>query len=153
MSYSSELVTRINNEAEMYSRLVCRIVSKSLHRLEKQNKPIRIDNIILNTWGEHYDPNYWNIVHYGYRYENDPWNVRNRNIYNSNMLIGFQRAQLYLKQKSIILLDISDHLKSDNIIIVIAKEGMPIKGQGILWHGFAQLPELSNLFNNATVSA
>ena len=145
MSYSIDLITRINNEAETYAQLVCHAVHKSIYRLEKQNKPIRIDNIIFDLWNELYDPNYWNIVHYGFRYENDPWNVRNRNIYNSNMLIGFQRAQLYLKQQSIIVLDISDHLKSNTIIIVMAKEGMTIKGEGDLWHGFGKLPEQFNL--------
>lgn len=149
MSYSFDLITRINNEAETYAQLVCNAVHKSLHRLK--NKPIRIDNVILNLWDQQYDPNYWNIVHYGFRYENDPWNIRNRNIYNSEMLIGFQRAQLYLKQKSIILLDISDYSKSNNIIIVIAKEDMIIKGANELWHGFGKLPDQSNIVNELDI--
>lgn len=152
MSYSFDLITRINNEAETYARLVYNAAHKSLNRLRKQNKPIRIDNVIFTLWDQQYDPNYWNIVHYGFRYENDPWNVRNRNIYNSEMLIGFQRAQLYLKQESIILLDISNHLKSNDIIIVIAREDMTINGAGELWHGFGKLPNQSNIVNNSNIS-
>jgi hypothetical protein len=151
MSYSFDLITRINNEAETYAQLVYQVAHRSLYRLKKQNKPVRIDNVIFNLWNEQYDPNYWNIVHYGFRYENDPWNVRNRNIYNSEMLIGFQRAQLYLKQESIILLDISDFSKSNNIIIVIAREDMTINGAGDLWHGFGQLPDQSRMLNKSNV--